>query len=372
MDRYITVAIHTYDHAHALKSLLEKEGIEVTLQNVNLDHPIVSAGIRVRIHESDLPLALRVIENPEIFGHQSSSEFGEPRGELLVPIDFSPCSQRAVDLAFHTAREHKLGIFLLHSYIDPFIVDNIQLSDTLSFDNEIEASEELMTVEHNAENMMAQCAEKLRERMRKGELPPVKFSYEVAEGLPEEVVDEYAKERNPWLIIMGTRGADTKERELVGSVTAEVLDSCRYPIFTVPESAAIKSPKEIERVVFFCNLDQEDMLALDALNRMLPNKGMKIVLANIPSRRHPVTEARKSLDVILDYCKDHYPDYEFEMTTLKSETLTEDFAHLEKSGHIDLLCVPNKKKNIFARFFNPGIAHKILFHADIPMMVIPV
>ena len=34
--------------------------------------------------------------------------------------------------------------------------------------------------------------------------------------------------------------------------------------------------------------------------------------------------------------------------------------------------VPNKKKNVFARFFNPTLAHKILFHADIPMMTIPV
>ena len=65
--RLITVAIHTYDKAVALRSLLESEGIKVTLQNVNLEHPTVSSGIRVRILESDLPLALRIIENHEIF-----------------------------------------------------------------------------------------------------------------------------------------------------------------------------------------------------------------------------------------------------------------------------------------------------------------
>lgn len=372
MDRYITVAIHTYDHAHALKELLEKEGIEVTLQNVNLDHPIVSAGIRVRIHERDLPLALRIIENPELFGHQSSSERRQPRGELLVPVDFSPYSQKAVDLAFQVAAEHKLSVFLLHTYIGPYVVDNIQLSDSMSFDNEIEATEELATVEHNAESNMRRFTESLRKRMKAGELPPVTFTSEVTEGLPEEVIDQYAKQRNPWLIIMGTRGADTKERELVGSVTAEVLDSCRYPVFTVPESSSVSNPSEIDRVVFFCNLEQEDMLALDALNRMLPNKGMNIILANIPSRRHPEAEARRSLDILLNYCREHYPEYNFEITTLKSDSLTDDFKKLEESGHIGLICVPNKKKNIFARFFNPGIAHKILFHADIPMMVIPV
>ena len=72
-NRLITVAIHTYDKAVALRSLLESEGIKVTLQNVNLEQPTVSSGIRVRILESDLPLALRIIENHEIFIAQESS-----------------------------------------------------------------------------------------------------------------------------------------------------------------------------------------------------------------------------------------------------------------------------------------------------------
>ena len=57
MTRYITVAIHTFDRALALRSLLESEGIEVVLQNVNLTDPAVASGVRVRILESDLPLA---------------------------------------------------------------------------------------------------------------------------------------------------------------------------------------------------------------------------------------------------------------------------------------------------------------------------
>ena len=34
--------------------------------------------------------------------------------------------------------------------------------------------------------------------------------------------------------------------------------------------------------------------------------------------------------------------------------------------------IPNKKKNIFARLFNPSVAHKILFLTDTPMLVVPV
>lgn len=40
----ITVAIHTMHYACSLKNLLEKEGLKVTLQNVNLSNPEIAAG----------------------------------------------------------------------------------------------------------------------------------------------------------------------------------------------------------------------------------------------------------------------------------------------------------------------------------------
>ena len=64
--KLITIAIHTYEKAVILKTLLEKEGITAVLHNVNLIQPVVSSGVRVRIHEEDLPLALKIIESSSI------------------------------------------------------------------------------------------------------------------------------------------------------------------------------------------------------------------------------------------------------------------------------------------------------------------
>ena len=38
-DRLITLAIHTYEKALPIKHLLESEGIDVELKNVNLTYP---------------------------------------------------------------------------------------------------------------------------------------------------------------------------------------------------------------------------------------------------------------------------------------------------------------------------------------------
>ena len=87
-SRLITVAIHTGDRAIELKNQLEAEGIPVTLQNVNLEHPTVSSGMRVRIPETDLPLALRIIENQDIF-RSYDEEHRQTDRSFLVPVDFS-------------------------------------------------------------------------------------------------------------------------------------------------------------------------------------------------------------------------------------------------------------------------------------------
>ena len=62
-DKLVTLAIHTFEKAQILKTMLETEGIEVYIHNVNQIQPVVSAGVRVRIKESDLPHALRIIED---------------------------------------------------------------------------------------------------------------------------------------------------------------------------------------------------------------------------------------------------------------------------------------------------------------------
>lgn len=144
-DRLITIAIHTYEKAHELKNILECEGVKVTLQNVNLSTPVVSSGIRVRIRECDLPLALRVIENIEIFAPAALKECADGSAEILVPIDFSNSSKQACFMAFRIASAHKAKIKLLHTYVDPMLTNtaSLQLTDAMTFDTSADAVMEI-------------------------------------------------------------------------------------------------------------------------------------------------------------------------------------------------------------------------------------
>ena len=369
-DRLITVAIHTYERAVELKTMLENEGVTVSLQNVNLSAPVVASGVRVRIRENDLPLALRLIENAEIFKPEVLKAQDESESRyILVPVDFSSHSLQACDLAFHFAASQKADIILVHTYVDPSVTSALQLSDNLTY--EITDTELRDSIEKEAQARMARLSAEIRERIKRGELPPVRFKHEISEGVPEDVINSLAKQKHPLLIVMGTRGADTKERELVGSVTAEVLDTCRYPVFTVPADVAIHDVEDIRNIVFFCTLDQEDILALDQLARLLHKTDVSITLANIPSKKQS-GEISAPFNALLHYCQEHYPSYKFDTERLQLKTAEEDFRRITAKKNVNLIVVPNKKKNIFSRLFNPGLAHRLLFRADIPMMVLPV
>ena len=87
--RLITLAIHTYEKALALKTILEREGVVAVLNNVNLANPSISSGVRVRISESDLPLALRIVENPDVF--KSNDQHSEKSIGTIIVFNSSEC-----------------------------------------------------------------------------------------------------------------------------------------------------------------------------------------------------------------------------------------------------------------------------------------
>lgn len=366
--RFITVAIHTYDKALALRSLLESEGITVELNNVNLEVPGLSSGVRVRIPESDLPLALRIIENRELFSDNTSEQNARM---ILVPIDINEHSYKAARVAVMLANRHKAKIAFLYSYIDPYIAGNVLFSDKHTY--EVGETGARKALDNTARKHLDNFVERLRNEMKRGDIPAVKCERYVIEGVPEDAIAQYAKTIKPSLIIMGTRGAARKDSDMIGSVTAEVLDEGRYTVLTVPAPAEENISINPSKILFLSNLEQDDILALDALYRLFDTCKSNITIMHVPSKgRISTCAADKVLERLCEYCCENYPDFTFATAPVNSSDNERNFTELLKANDFDLIVVPNRRRNAFSRLFNPGLAHKILFRTDIPMLVIPV
>lgn len=372
--RYITVAIHTYDKAIALRSLLESEGMDVVLQNVNLEHPAVSPGIRVRIPERDLPLALRIIENRDIFIAPDPHPAAEKSHYVLVPVDLSERSVETVRCAAAIASRQHAAITLLHSYIDPYVSgEGVQLTDALTYD--ILDADARRQIENSAKKAMEAFAAKLRAMMKEGSIAAVRFDTVVVEGVPEDAVYTYTRNHPPLVTVMSTRDADRKEREMIGSVAAEVLDAARTPVLTLPQTVTEANIHRMDNILFFCNADQDDILAMDTLRRLLPDRDASVTLAVVPSRRRWLEKSRpqSAVNALIDYFRHNYSRYTFNCVNADCLSGVDDISALHSANDFDLIVVPKKKKlNVLSRIFHPSLTHRLIFKADVPMLVIPV
>jgi nucleotide-binding universal stress UspA family protein len=375
--RLITVAIHTFNRAAQLKQLLEREGVEATLQNVNLESPVVSSGVRVRIPEVDLPLALRIIENEDLFtanttGTSTDGASTEAMPTVLVPVNFSPHSQRAAQVAFTVADELGAKVVLLHAYS----AASEPLSAKLTFDDEAGKHQHKRSRKSGAGALTARESMRtftrlLLDDIKAGKMPAAKYATELIDGVPEEAISQYIKAKSqPRLMVMGTRNVAHKSSDMIGSVTAEVLDGCRVTALTVPEGSTFASFADVKSVTLLSMMEQEDFLALDAVSRLLSvDRHIAVTLICLPGRKDADEKSEMAQTVrtsLLNYCHEHYPNYSFTLVTPHRRTLR------SLKYDSDLVVVPNRKKNIFARLFNPGIAHRLLFCTDVPMLVIPV
>ncbi len=368
-DKLVTLAIHTYEKAQILKTMLETEGIEVYIHNVNLIQPVVSAGVRVRIKESDLPHALRIIEDSKWFDEPEEEKKEEKKSkQILIPVDFSEYSIKACEMGINYA--HSVGgeVMLLHAYFSPYFPSAIPVGDTFAYQiNEEESIQHIISrVNKDMENLCSLITRK----MESGELPSIKFGHTVREGLPEEEIIAYCKEFRPMLIIMGTRGKNQKEMDLIGSVTGEIIEANKVPVLAIPENVPYNNLQNIQTYAFATSFNQRDLVTFDKFMELINGYKSNIQIFNISTSRDEWNEIR--LSGIRDYFKKQYPEANITYTVLDDGDLLLAIEKFVRDKKIDMIAVSTQRRNILARLFNPSIARKMLFHTDTPLLVLPV
>ncbi|NDV45936.1 universal stress protein [Paludibacter sp. 221] len=365
-DKLVTLAIRTYERAQMIKAVLEENGIETTIHNLNLEHPEMAVGVRVRIKEKDLPRALAIVEKIEKEWETENEGDKKEKKQILIPIDFSDQVAKSIDFGFYFAAKHKAEVVFLYVYYTPMftISSNNDVSTYSISDGEL-LRRIITSANADVENM----TNLIKRRIQAGELPKVPFSFELKEGVPEDQILDYCKKHEPTLVVMGTRGKKvSKTNELIGSVTAEVIDSCPVPVFALPIETPYDSPEDIKRVAFLTKFDQKDLIAIDSIISLFCCEKLEMHFIHVAEKNEKWDEIM--LSGIKTYFHEHYPQlstkYEMIDGDLDKVKLLDDYLTKQK---IDLLSFNARRRNLFARLFNPGLAYKMVLHTDTPLFV---
>ena len=358
-DKLVTLAILTYTKAQILKNVLENEGIETYIHNVNQIQPVVSSGVRLRIKESDLPRALKITG-------EKTPKVDSKSNKILIPVDFSNYSMKACEFGFNLAKTENSEVILLHVYFTPIYASSLPYGDVFNY--QIGDEESVKTIIQQVHSDLNALSDKIKEKVASGEFPDIKYSCILREGIPEEEILRYAKEQRPKVIIMGTRGKSQKDIDLIGSVTAEIIDRSRTAVLAIPENTPFKEFNEVKRIAFLTNFDQRDLIAFEAFFNTWKSFHFSVSLIHLAESKDTWNEIK--LAGIKDYFQKQYPGLEIHYDVVMNDNLLKGLDKYIKDNQIDIITLTSYKRNIFARLFNPSIARKMIFHSDTPLLVI--
>lgn len=146
----------------------------------------------------------------------------EPLSKILIPIDFSEDSERAIELALRVATRGHTTIELLH------IVEKQVYAPDLSL------TEPVVPIVEQVQERALGALERLAKRTIPGDMAR---SLRVEIGHASKTIVEIADEEGADLIVMGTLGLTGVRHLLVGSTTEKVIRHADCPVLTVRHKA---------------------------------------------------------------------------------------------------------------------------------------
>ncbi|MDD6211494.1 MAG: universal stress protein [Bacteroidales bacterium] len=375
-DKLVTLAIHSYEKAIILKSMLESEGITTYIQNVNVLIPQSSEGVRVRIKESDLPNALKVIEassfKTDIEGDSENEDGKEDKKHkrtILIPVDFSDYSLKACKLGFSAAKSLNAKIIIAHVYYVPFIPMALTINDLAPVAAQEGLDIDLKEALQRADKGMKKLLAEIKSLQESGVLPEIHHSTIIREGIPEEVIVELGEELKPLMIVMGTRGASKRELEVLGSVTAEVIEQSKQKVLAVPENAPSDAFTKIRHIAFATNFDERAIQAFDHLMELLEGRSINYTIVHFKEKRHD-GEAEEHLENMSTFLKKKYPNVSIQYKLIETKDMFANLNDFLNENSVDLLAITTHKRNPFSKLLYASFASKMLFYSKVPILVL--
>ncbi len=151
---------------------------------------------------------------------------------ILVPTDFSDCSQRGIEYAISLAKDFQAQIFLLHVMELPVYGLDLSLMHPRA----------IMSVRHKLMEMMQQWVDQLKNQ-------GVEVEGNFVTGVPSIEILEAAKKHEADLIVMGTHGRTGLAHIMLGSTAERVIQRARCPVLTVKAIKAAPEPAGKEESV---------------------------------------------------------------------------------------------------------------------------
>ncbi|WP_163715634.1 universal stress protein [Mangrovibacterium lignilyticum] len=361
-EKLVTIALLPYSKAEILRSMLESEGIECFLENINLIQGAVASGVKVRIYERDIKQAWPIVD--ELLGKEDKEQ-AKSENTVLVPVDFSNYSFKAALMAFEIANKLQSKLIFYHVIQQPDFF-SMPYSDVMAFNTGL--YDHLKEREEFADEQFSQFLNKLTDYIGAKVWETVESEHMIKLGYPEDDILYFTEKHPPRLIVMGIKGPEEDDLDIMGSTTAGVIYKSNVPVLVIPGKAPLLNLASMKKIVYATNFDEKDLVSIDKLLGLLKPFNAKLCCLHIgPSAAREWDEAK--LESLHNMLSNKYPDTPIECIIRHGSNILIDLEEFIEENDIDVLSLTTHKRNLITRIFNPSIARKMVFHVKTPLLV---
>lgn len=286
--------------------------------------------------------------------------------QILVPVTFTDKSYNALTYALTLAGKLPSRVVILHcfsAYVSLAEIDEETGESILKGPEKTVLQER----EQKARNELRNLCDKTV-----AEMTPVQKENILLEGLleygyPEDVIPQFGDRMGADVIVMGTKSKGETIKELLGSVTSDVIKKSVSPVLSVPVNSSVDLEK-LSKILFLTDFGDSDYISLHKLIRLITPFKTQIHAVHFQQRPPDKHELRR-MESFRDYCFATYRNHELLFKHESASNYIQSLEDYSSKNHITLIAMTRRRRSIVSKWFSPSITRKTLFSTDIPLLV---
>ena len=270
---------------------------------------------------------------------------------ILVPTDYSPTADNAIEYAADLARYTDSKIILLHVYHLPVITTEVP-------------SQVLYDIE-DIEKENNKRLEKVKNEILL-KYPGTIIQTCLKIGFSGEEIINVAEEKKLDMIVMGIQGASAVKEFIVGSTTSSVVRKAHCPVMVIPDEVKFNAP---DYIVFACDYG-EDFTNKNMWSKVKGFINMfksKMYLLNVLKAEELIHMHKVATGLEID---NYLENISYSVHFLQGNNLIDrinDFINQKKAKMLIML---PKRYTFFERLFHKSSTKKMIFHAHVPVLTL--
>lgn len=263
--------------------------------------------------------------------------------KVLIPLDFSDNSKKALEFALGLFQDQKTTFILCH------VVEMV-------YDF---ASQAAIAIE----GLHADAKKHLDRLILEYDSPVAKFEAEILEGTPSIQLTKLAEQKNADLIIMGTHGITGLQKVLIGSTAVSVLKESSIPVLLVPVEADTSDTRKISLALELA--DHEEAL-IEKVIKWSKAWEMKLQVIHIHKEK---TFIEKLALIGLEKHLKNRLGYNPKIHSKNSKDVIHGLQEFLNSHSESILTMCHSQKNLWDQLLRKGTSIEMAYKIRIPLLV---